>query len=224
MSAQETERGGKDNKAYVPAAILPGCGPRRKRIRGCSTFTAFASAGFIKTFARIIPPIHSCERIALTWLVCRGSGGVKRGMQGDRDGGRLAVVGRLIAAVPFNYVLTSMVTALLARHLPMATAHASTAVTVMSYAVFAVIAMTAVTAPSSRRLWLWLGSGAATLAALLWFPIPNRADCEGIRCERIVCRPKRELAGQNGTGRPQGGLLPATGQSFLRPYGLSGHG
>ena len=92
-------------------------------------------------------------------------------IQADKGGGRLAVTGRLIAAVPVNYVLTSTVTALLARHLPMATAEASIAATLLSYAVFAVIAMVAVAATSSRRLWLWMSSATLTLGALLWLSI-----------------------------------------------------
>ena len=92
-------------------------------------------------------------------------------MQADRGGGRLAVTVRIIAAVPVNYVLTSTVTALLARHLPMATAEASIAATLMSYAVFAVIAMVAVAATSSLRLWLWMGGATLTLGSLLWLSI-----------------------------------------------------
>lgn len=82
-------------------------------------------------------------------------------------GGRLAVTGRIIAAVPVNYVLTSIITALLARHLPLATAEASMAATLLSYAVFAVIAMTAVAASSAARLWLWMGGATVVLGALL---------------------------------------------------------
>lgn len=92
-------------------------------------------------------------------------------MQADKGDGRLAVAGRLIAAVPVNYVLTSIVTALLARHLPMATAEASMAATLMSYAVFAVIAMVAVAATSSLRLWLWMGGATLVLGSLLLLSI-----------------------------------------------------
>lgn len=91
--------------------------------------------------------------------------------QAMTDGGRLAAAGRVIAAVPANYVLTSIVTALLARHLPMAPAEASIAATLLSYAVFAVIAMAAIAASSITRLWLWMGGSIVTLGALLWLSL-----------------------------------------------------
>ena len=91
--------------------------------------------------------------------------------QAATGGGRLAVTGRVIAAIPANYVLTSIITALLARHLPMATAEASMAATLMSYAVFAVIAMVAFSASSSVRLWMWVGGATLVLGALLWVSI-----------------------------------------------------
>lgn len=86
-------------------------------------------------------------------------------------GERLAVTSRVVAAVPVNYVLTSIITALLARHLPLATVEASIAATLLSYAVFAVIAMAAVAASSTVRLWLWMGGATLTLGALLWLSI-----------------------------------------------------
>lgn len=92
-------------------------------------------------------------------------------IQADNGGGRLAVVGRLLAAVPGNYVLTCIITALFARHLPMATAEASLAATLLSYVVFAVIAMAAVAASSATRLWLWMGGATMGLGALLWLSL-----------------------------------------------------
>lgn len=75
--------------------------------------------------------------------------------------------------MPVNYILTTILTALLARHLPMRPSEASIAATLLSYLIFAVLAMVIFAARSTRRMWLWLGSatmGAGLLLALsiLW--------------------------------------------------------
>ncbi|MGE4431979.1 MAG: hypothetical protein AB7E05_14695 [Sphingobium sp.] len=82
-------------------------------------------------------------------------------------GGRWAVAGRTVAAVPVNYALTCIITALLARHLPMSPSEASVTATLLSYLIFAVLAMMIFAAGSARRMWLWLGGATGVLGLLL---------------------------------------------------------
>lgn len=81
------------------------------------------------------------------------------------------MIGRTIAAVPVNYALSSIATALLARHLPMRPSEASITATLLSYLIFAVLAMMIFAARSTRRMWLWLGSATVGLGLLLWLSI-----------------------------------------------------
>ena len=81
------------------------------------------------------------------------------------------MAGRTIAAVPVNYALTCIVTALLARHLPMRPADASITATLLSYLIFAVLAMMIFSAASARRMWLWLGGATGGLGLLLWLSL-----------------------------------------------------
>jgi hypothetical protein len=80
---------------------------------------------------------------------------------------RLAVAGRLLAAIPANYVLTAIIAALLARLLPMPRQEASVAAMLLSFAIFAGIAMAAFHARSGVRLWLWLGGLIVVLGGAL---------------------------------------------------------
>lgn len=80
---------------------------------------------------------------------------------------RLAVASRVLAAVPLNYVLTSIVTALLARHLPLSRAEASVAATLTAFLIFALIAMAIFHARSTARVWVWMIGSTALLAGLL---------------------------------------------------------
>src|SRR3546814_17301517 len=69
---------------------------------------------------------------------------------------RLAVMSRIFAAIPANYLLTSIITGLIARLLPFGPAEASITATLTSFAIFAGIAMAVFHARSSARLWVWL--------------------------------------------------------------------
>jgi len=78
---------------------------------------------------------------------------------------------RIVAAVPGNYVLTSLATACLARLLPASPVEASAAATLFSFALFAVLAMTAFAVRSLARLWLWMLGAGALLGGGLWLSI-----------------------------------------------------
>lgn len=85
---------------------------------------------------------------------------------------RSEVIARLIAAIPFNYLLTSLVTALLARLLWLGfgvdAANASAASTLASFAIFAVLALIAFGMRSVGKLWLGMSIAAAACAGALW--------------------------------------------------------
>ncbi len=80
---------------------------------------------------------------------------------------RLAVASRALAAIPINYALTSIATALLARHLPMAPAEATVTATLTSFLIFALIAMAIFHAQSTMRVWAWMIGGTTILGGLL---------------------------------------------------------
>lgn len=89
--------------------------------------------------------------------------------------GRCEIAARLIAAIPANYLLTSVATACLARllwqGLGVDPANASVAATLASFALFAVLALVAFVARSVVRLWLWLAGSGLLLGAALWFSL-----------------------------------------------------
>jgi molybdopterin-binding protein len=80
---------------------------------------------------------------------------------------RGAVAGRVLAAIPLNYLLTSIITALLARHLSLARQEATIAAMLASFAIFAVIALAVFYARSAVRAWLWMIGAVIVLGALL---------------------------------------------------------
>ncbi|HEY8603759.1 hypothetical protein [Tsuneonella suprasediminis] len=81
------------------------------------------------------------------------------------------IVARIVAAIPANYLLTSLATACLARLLPMPPAEATIAATLFSFALFAVIALTAFGVRSVVALWLWMLGAAVFLGGTLWLSI-----------------------------------------------------
>jgi hypothetical protein len=89
--------------------------------------------------------------------------------------GRCEIAARLIAAIPANYLLTSVATACIARllwqGLGVDPANASVAATLASFALFAVLALVAFGARSVVRLWLWLAGSGLLLGAALWFSL-----------------------------------------------------
>jgi len=80
---------------------------------------------------------------------------------------RWTVAARALAAIPLNYLLTSIVVGLLARHLPLNPVEASAAATLASFAIFAVIAMAVFQARSAGRAWLWMAGATLVLGGLL---------------------------------------------------------
>lgn len=80
---------------------------------------------------------------------------------------RLAVASRTLAAIPLNYALTAIVTALLARHLPLSRAEASITATLASFLIFALIAMAIFHARSTAKVWAWMLGSTALLGTLL---------------------------------------------------------
>lgn len=81
------------------------------------------------------------------------------------------VASRVAAAAPANYVLTSILTACIARLLPMQPAEASIAATLLSFAIFAGVALVAFAVRSVTGLWLWMLVSGATAAGILWLSL-----------------------------------------------------
>jgi hypothetical protein len=94
---------------------------------------------------------------------------------GNQGIGRGNLAARLLAAVPGNYLLTSLATASLARllwrGLGVDPANASVAAMLASFALFAVLALTAFGVRSILRLWLWIAGASFVLGAGLWLSI-----------------------------------------------------
>lgn len=84
---------------------------------------------------------------------------------------RWNVAARALAAIPANYVLTSLGIACLARLLPMRPEEASVAATLFSFALFAVLALTAFAVRSIARLWLAMAGAGLILGGGLWLSI-----------------------------------------------------
>lgn len=84
---------------------------------------------------------------------------------------RWNVAARVLAAIPANYLLTSLAVACLARLLPMRPEEASVAATILSFALFAAIALTAFATRSVVRLWLWMAGAGLILGGGLWLSI-----------------------------------------------------
>lgn len=84
---------------------------------------------------------------------------------------RWHVAARVAAAIPANYVLTSLAAACIARLLPTSPAEASVAATLLSFALFALIALSAFGLRSLVRLWSSIGVAAAVMGGGLWLSI-----------------------------------------------------
>ncbi|MGK6320482.1 hypothetical protein [Sphingomonas sp. DT-204] len=88
-----------------------------------------------------------------------------------RKPSRWNVAARAVAAMPINYLLTSLATAWLARVLPGPRHEASVAATLISFALFAALVLIAFAIRSLARLWLGMIAVSAVLGALLWFSL-----------------------------------------------------
>ncbi len=84
---------------------------------------------------------------------------------------RWGVAARVLAAIPANYLLTSLATACLARVLAMPPAEASVAATLFSFALFALLALAAFAMRSVVRLWLWMTGVGILLGGGLWLSL-----------------------------------------------------
>lgn len=95
----------------------------------------------------------------------------------DKGIGRANVASRLAAAIPANYLLTSLATAALARllwrGLGVDPANASVTAMLASFALFAVLALTAFGVRSIARLWLWMVGAGVVLGVGLWFSLAS---------------------------------------------------
>jgi hypothetical protein len=87
--------------------------------------------------------------------------------------GWVAVSARVGAATIGNYVVTALLTALLARIWPVAPAQASMAATLVAFAIFPTLAMTAFAVRSPWRLWAWLLGASAVLSVGLWLSLAS---------------------------------------------------
>lgn len=89
--------------------------------------------------------------------------------------GKGNLAARLIAAIPANYLFSSLATACIARvlahGLSVAPAEASVTATILSFAIFATLALMAFGMRSIARLWLWIIVSGAVMAGLLWFSL-----------------------------------------------------
>jgi hypothetical protein len=85
--------------------------------------------------------------------------------------GRGEIAARVLAAIPGNYLLTSLATACLARLLwrgfDVDPANASMIATLASFVVFSIIALAAFGLRSAVRLWLWLAGASIVLSGAL---------------------------------------------------------
>lgn len=84
---------------------------------------------------------------------------------------RWNVAVRTVAAIPANYVLTSLAIACLARLLPTRPEEASVAATLFSFVLFAVLALTAFAVRSVARLWLAMIGTGLLLGGGLWLSV-----------------------------------------------------
>src|SRR3546814_18541982 len=92
---------------------------------------------------------------------------------------RLAVMRRIIAAIPANYLLTSIITGLIARLLPLGSAEASITAKLKSFAIFAGIAMAVFHARSSGRLGFWVSGEIQFFCTGLALGLEGRCCGEG---------------------------------------------
>lgn len=81
------------------------------------------------------------------------------------------VAARVAAAGPANYALTSILTACIARLLPMQPAEASIAATLFSFVLFAGIALVAFAVRSITGLWLCMLASGTAGAGALWLSL-----------------------------------------------------
>jgi hypothetical protein len=84
---------------------------------------------------------------------------------------RRELAARIVAAIPANYLLTSLATACFARVIPGPPEEASIAATLISFALFAGLALAAFAVRSVARLWLWMIAAMLILGGGLWLSI-----------------------------------------------------
>lgn len=82
---------------------------------------------------------------------------------------------RLLAAIPANYLLTSLATASLARlmaqGLDLPPVEATESATLLSFAIFAVLAIVVFSVRSIGRLWIWLLLAGAAMGGWLYLSL-----------------------------------------------------
>lgn len=89
--------------------------------------------------------------------------------------GKANLTARLLAAIPANYAWSAMATACIARAmahgLGASAPEASTAATLLSFAIFAVLVLVAFGMRSIARLWLWMALSGAAMGGWLWISL-----------------------------------------------------
>ncbi|MEM9594275.1 MAG: hypothetical protein AAGD06_08430 [Acidobacteriota bacterium] len=84
---------------------------------------------------------------------------------------RRGTLWRILAAVPLNYVYTSVATAFAARHLPVDPAQASLTATLGSFLLFTAVVIVAFSVRSILRLWIFLVATGAAMGLMVWTSI-----------------------------------------------------
>ena len=82
---------------------------------------------------------------------------------------RIGIALRVLAASLGGYVLTALVTALLAHALPATRAQAVLTATMLSFAFYAAIVVWVFTVRSTARVWQYLGAAIVVAAVALFF-------------------------------------------------------
>ncbi|WP_395335922.1 hypothetical protein WBP06_27730 [Novosphingobium sp. BL-8H] len=89
--------------------------------------------------------------------------------------GKANLAARLTAAIPANYIVSSLATACIARGLAqglnVSAAEASVAGTLLSFAIFATLALVAFGVRSIGRFWLGMVVSGAVMAGWLWLSL-----------------------------------------------------
>ena len=91
--------------------------------------------------------------------------------QTRRTGNGWAIAARILAAIPLNYALTSVIVMCLARVLPLAPAQASMAATLASFAIFACLALGCFAGRSVLGLWAWMVGATLFFGGSAWVSI-----------------------------------------------------
>jgi hypothetical protein len=85
----------------------------------------------------------------------------------------VALTARVLAATVGNYVVTTLLTALLARILPTTAAEGSMTATLLSLAIFPTLVLTSFAVRSPWRLWAWMLATSFVLGSGVWLSLAS---------------------------------------------------